>query len=217
MTGGLMKALPNDLANGALTPRRSWRRLLAITCVVFAPTFTSAATPTVTATQWKALEGSHWIEDGQSSAPRRVYMFTDPNCPYCNKLWSDARPWVESGKVQIRHVMVGILTPTSNGKSATLLDAKSPAKALADYEKGQSFSTAQMIASGKVRALSSDALQPLASIPPKIQNTLDANKALMLSLGLEATPAVVWRDESGRLQILQGIAPDDESRVFGPR
>ncbi|MEO8935622.1 MAG: thiol:disulfide interchange protein DsbG [Burkholderiaceae bacterium] len=197
--------------------RLSWPRLLAAACLVVAPAFTSAATPSVTATQWKALEGSHWIEDGRASAPRTIYMFTDPNCPYCNKLWTDARPWVDAGKVQIRHVVVGILTPTSNGKAATLLAAPSPAKALANYEKGQSFSTAQMIASGKVRPLDADVLQPLGMIPTPIQNTLDANKNLMLSLGLEATPAVVWRDERGQVQILQGIAPGDESRVFGSR
>lgn len=195
----------------------SWRRLLAVACMVAAPTFATAATPAVTETQYKALESSPWIADGHASAPRTIYLFTDPNCPYCNKLWTDARPWVDSGKVQIRHVMVGILTPTSNGKAATLLSAASPAKALAAYEKGQSFATAQMIASGKVHALNADVLQPLATIPAQIQSTLDANKRLMMSLGLEATPAVVWRDERGQVQVLQGIAPDDEARVFGPR
>ena len=211
-----MNVSPRHVTAFPAINRLSWRRLLAIACLFFAPTFACAA-PAVTATQWQALEGSHWIADGRASAPRTIYMFTDPNCPYCNKLWTDARPWVESGKVQIRHLVVGILTPTSNGKAATLLDAKSPAMALADYEKGQSLSTARMIAGGKVRALDSDALETLASIPAKIQNTLDANKALMLTLGLTATPAVVWQDEQGGLRILQGIAPDDESRLFGPR
>jgi thiol:disulfide interchange protein DsbG len=213
-----MIASPIRKFSNAVSPSRfSWRRLLAAACLVAAPAFASAAPTTVTATQWKALEASHWLEDGRASAPRTIYMFTDPNCPYCNKLWTDARPWVEAGKVQIRHLVVGILTPTSNGKAATLLNGPNPAKALAEYEKGQSFSTAQMIASGKVHALNAEVLQPLAPVPPRIQSTLDANKNLMLSLGLEATPAVVWRDERGQFQILQGIAPEDESRVFGPR
>lgn len=201
----------------ASSSRAYWRRLLAVALLVFAPAFAQAAMPAVTEAQWKALEESHWVEDGHASAPRTIYMFTAPNCPYCNKLWTDARPWVDAGKVRIRRVLVGILTPTSNGKAATLLSSPSPAKALADYEKGQGFSTAQMIASGKVHALSADVLQPLAAIPPRVQSALDANKSLMLSFGLEATPAVVWRDERGQFQILQGIAPEDESRVFGSR
>lgn len=39
---------------------------------------------------WGQVEKSHWIADGSGKAPRIVYVLTDPNCPYCNKLWSDA-------------------------------------------------------------------------------------------------------------------------------
>ena len=52
----------------------------------------------------------------KKDAPGTVYVFTDPNCPYCSKFWADARPWVDSGAVVLRHVMVGILTPTSAGR-----------------------------------------------------------------------------------------------------
>jgi thiol:disulfide interchange protein DsbG len=62
---------------------------------------------------WKQLEKSTWIGDGKNNAPRVIYPFTDPNCPYCNKFWNDARPWVTSGKVQLRHVMVAILVPSA--------------------------------------------------------------------------------------------------------
>jgi thiol:disulfide interchange protein DsbG len=88
----------------------------------------------MTAGIWKQLEASHWIADGQAKAPRSVYVFTDPNCPYCNKFWADARPWVDSGKVTLRHIMVGILTPTSAAKAAALLADKNPSAALAAHE-----------------------------------------------------------------------------------
>lgn len=73
---------------------------------------------------WTQLEQSTWIGDGKSNAPRTVYTFTDPNCPFCNKFWNDARPWIASGKVQLRYVMVAILGATSPGKAAALLAAK---------------------------------------------------------------------------------------------
>jgi len=47
---------------------------------------------------WKTLEKSTWIQDGKPDAPRVVYVFSDPNCPYCYKFWQAARPWVESGR-----------------------------------------------------------------------------------------------------------------------
>ena len=94
----------------------------------------TAVHPPLGEAAWKELEAGRWIADGNISAPRIVYVFTDPNCPFCAKLWADARPWVDSGKVQLRHVIVGILTPTSRGKAAALLTDKNPSKALYAYE-----------------------------------------------------------------------------------
>lgn len=166
---------------------------------------------------WKQVEASHWIADGRKDAPRVVYVFTDPNCPYCNKFWSDARPWVESGKVVLRHIIVGVLTPTSPGKAAALLLQPDPAAALAAYERGQAAQNAKNIASGHVRPLADDSLKPLAEIPPAIQAKLAANERLMASLGLEATPAMVWRDASGAVQTRTGAPPSALATVLGPR
>jgi thiol:disulfide interchange protein DsbG len=83
---------------------------------------------------WAKMEKTAWIADGKADAPRIVYLFSDPNCPYCNMFWEQARPWVESGKVQLRHIMVGIIREDSPGKSAALLAAKDPSKALLEHE-----------------------------------------------------------------------------------
>ena len=74
----------------------------------------------MTVKTWNQLEKSSWIADGSPSAPRVIYTFTDPNCPYCNKFWNDAQPWVKAGKVQVRHVLVGILRDNSAGKAGGL-------------------------------------------------------------------------------------------------
>lgn len=159
-------------------------------------------------TAWKQLEASRWIADGKASAPRVVYAFTDPNCPYCAKLWLDARPWVESGKVQLRHVLVGILTPTSAGKAAALLTAKDPSAALHAYEAAHAPTTAKALAAGaRPMPLADSALQPLAAIPPALATQLATNAKLMTSLGMQATPGVVWRDTKGAVQKRTG-APD---------
>ena len=66
---------------------------------------------------WAKMEKSSWIQDGDTNAPRTVYLFSDPNCPYCNMFWEQARPWVKAGKVQLRHIMVGIIREDSPGNS----------------------------------------------------------------------------------------------------
>jgi len=152
-----------------------------------------------------------------AGAPRTVYVFTDPNCPYCNKLWVDARPWVDAGKVQLRHVVVGILTPTSAGKTAALLNEKNSVAALDAYERGHVAANAKTLASGRPRPLGDDGLQPLAPVPPVLQARLDANADLMKLYGMRATPALFWKDANGKVQMSQGAPEGDLAAIYGPR
>ncbi|MGQ3054280.1 MAG: thiol:disulfide interchange protein DsbG [Roseateles sp.] len=167
---------------------------------------------------WQQLEGSRWIADGAATAPRIVYVFTDPNCPFCAKLWFDARPWVDSGKVQLRHVLVGILSPTSAGKAAALLASPDPAAALRAYESAHAPATAAALASGeRPKPLAGKSLHPLAPIPPALATQLEANAKLMSSLGLQATPGLVWRDAKGAIQKRAGAPDASLADIFGSR
>ncbi|WP_373769742.1 thiol:disulfide interchange protein DsbG, partial [Delftia acidovorans] len=69
------------------------------------------------------LETSTWVPDGKADAPRVIYTFTDPNCKYCHKFWEAARPWVDAGKVQLRHILVGVIRDDSPAKAAAILQA----------------------------------------------------------------------------------------------
>ncbi|MNL31852.1 Thiol:disulfide interchange protein DsbG precursor [compost metagenome] len=129
-------------------------------------------------------------------------MFSDPNCPYCNMFWEQARPWVKAGKVQLRHIMVGIIREDSPGKSAALLAAKDPQKALQDHESAGKAST----------------LKALKEVPPAIQAKLAANMQLMEDLELQATPAIFYMDSKGELQQQQGApSPDKLAKILGPK
>ncbi|KPA90509.1 Thiol:disulfide interchange protein DsbC [Pseudomonas asplenii] len=151
---------------------------------------------------WGQMEKSNWIEDGKKDAPRIVYLFSDPNCPYCNMFWEQARPWVESGKVQLRHIMVGIIREDSPAKAAALFAAKDPQQALHDHEKAGKGSS----------------LKPLAKIPADIQAKLDANTKLMDELELSATPSIFYLDANGDLQQQQGApSPDKLVKILGPK
>ena len=149
-----------------------------------------------------ALETSHWVADGKADAPRVIYVFTDPNCPYCHQFWQLSRPWVQSGKVQLRHIVVGIIREDSPGKAAAILADSSPAQALArneeNYAKG--------------------GIAPLQPIPSAVQVKLLANQALMGNLNVRATPAIFYPDGRGGYQLQQGLPRADAIKaVLGPR
>ncbi|WP_341963091.1 thiol:disulfide interchange protein DsbG [Pseudomonas sp. RC10] len=151
---------------------------------------------------WSQMENSTWIADGAKTAPKVIYLFSDANCPYCNMFWEQARPWVKSGKVQLRHIMVGVIREDSAAKAATLLADANPETALQKHEQAGQSST----------------LKAMSTIPKDIQAKLDANMKLMTDFGLSATPSIFYKDAAGHLQQQQGAPrPEVLAKMMGPK
>ncbi|WP_051631296.1 thiol:disulfide interchange protein DsbG [Afifella pfennigii] len=151
---------------------------------------------------WGSLEAARWVPDGDPEAARIVYTFTDPNCPFCNEFWRAARPWVEAGKVQLRHVMVGIIRPDSAAKAAAILEAEAPEEALTFNERNQG----------------EGGISPLPSVSRQTSADLAENLELMRELGFSGTPGIVARGGDGSL-VLQTGAPRGSAleTLLGPR
>ncbi|KDR25266.1 thiol:disulfide interchange protein DsbG [Caballeronia zhejiangensis] len=177
----------------------------------------ASAEPSISKELWAQLEHATWVVDGKPTAPKVVYVFTDPNCPYCSRFWVEARPWVDAGRMQIRHVLVGILTPSSPGKAAALLTSRDPSSALHDYEARQTKTVDAQMAAGHARALEDKTLPPLDPIPVDIAKKLAANAELMHAFTMQATPGFVWRDNAGAVQARTGLPPDQLESVLGPK
>lgn len=165
---------------------------------------------------WKQLEQSHWVAEGNPAAKRIVYVFTDPNCPYCSRLWADMQPWVKAGKVQVRNILVGILTPTSYGKAAALLAASNPQQALHDHETAQ-FAVNRQSTPGHMKSLDQSGIKPLSTIDVETKQKLDGNAQLMAALGVEATPALYWEDADGLLKTSLGASSSKLPGILGPQ
>jgi thiol:disulfide interchange protein DsbG len=151
---------------------------------------------------WSKLQDAAWVQDGKTTAPRTVYAFSDPNCPYCNLFWEAARPWVDAGKVQLRHVMVGVIRADSANKAAAILTASSPEQALTSNE----------------RNFANGGIKPVATVSAKVRADLNANELLMLELGFQGTPGILFLDEDGNVQRRSGMPqPADLTTVLGPR
>ncbi|MEQ9106407.1 MAG: thiol:disulfide interchange protein DsbG [Limnobacter sp.] len=151
---------------------------------------------------WAELESAKWVLDGKADAPRVVYVFTDANCPYCHQFWTASRPWVDAGKVQLRHLLVGIIKEDSPTKAAAILGASDPSAALQEneikYDQG--------------------GIKPTDSVPDDVQKILDDNQRLMLSQGFRGTPGIIVRDEKGLIQKYGGMPQRGElAEVLGPR
>lgn len=137
---------------------------------------------------WQQMTDHHWVRDGEADAPRIIYTFSDPNCPYCRKFWEDVQPWVESGQVQIRHLMVGILKADSRQKAAALLAASDPGTAIAEHYRN-------------------DAMPDNAGSDQSEQWVAE-NTQLMRDAQLHATPVTFYRDDDGVHSVMGAPRPD---------
>lgn len=143
---------------------------------------------------WQEMEKADWILDGSKDAPRIIYVFADPFCPYCKQFWQQARPWVEAGKVQLRTLMVGVIKPESPATAAAILTSADPAKTWHDFEQS----------GGKLK------LDVPTAVPPAQMAVLRDNEKLMDTLGANATPAIYYLNEAQMLQQVVGL-PEAEN------
>ncbi|VVE53685.1 thiol:disulfide interchange protein DsbG [Pandoraea anhela] len=151
---------------------------------------------------WSKLSASTWVLDGKQDAPRIVYTFSDPNCPYCNRFWESARPWVDAGKVQLRHVLVGVIKADSVTKAAAILGASNPSAALLQNE--------QKFKQGGIK--------PARSVTKAIAQKLQTNQMLMAELGFRGTPGIIYRNDKGIVERANGMPPPDAlTTILGAR
>ena len=143
---------------------------------------------------WKKLEATRWLLEGKKEAPVILYVFADPFCPYCLQFWQQARPWVESGKVQIRTLLVGVIKPESPATAAAILATPDPAKTWHDYEQS----------AGKMK------IKIPGNLSADKMKIVSDNQQLMDQLGANATPAIYYMNKENMLQQVVGLPEADK-------
>ena len=151
---------------------------------------------------WQRMEKAQWLLEGDKAAPRVIYVFADPFCPYCKAFWSAAQPWVKADKVQLNTLLVAFLNPQSGRNASLILNASDPVNAWKEYELsgGKKLPKNEGKASRETVAL------------------LQQHQQLMDSLGANATPAIYYLNADNELQQVVGM-PDEKQleAMFGPK
>lgn len=162
--------------------------------------FQAATRPGVTEASWNKLAQSTWIAEGSAKPRRIVYVFTDTECPYCHKLWLATQPLLAGSDVQVRNIMVAVIAPQSLNRAAAVLDSNDPLATLQQHEKSFGHSS----------------VEPAKTVPAATAKHIAANIALMEELNIHGTPAVIYKDSTGQVRMLQGMPSDDRLKsIFG--
>jgi thiol:disulfide interchange protein DsbG len=140
------------------------------------------------------LEKADAVVEGPRDAKRVLYVFWDANCYYCNLTWKALQHYEKAG-LQVRWVPVAYQKDNSAALAAAVMGAKDRVAALRENET-------------RYRAKSYDGgIKAAAKVPTDLAIELEENMTLMGRFGMSGTPALVWKDASGRVQTHLGLPP----------
>ena len=143
------------------------------------------------------LDRAKWIATGSKSAARVVYVFTDPECPFCNDLWKALRT-ARAPDVQIRYLLVAVIDADSRGKDAAILESADPAATLEKQEHDYGHG----------------GIAPKAALEPATSETISVNEALMAALQIYGTPGLVYLDQQGQVKVFAGMPDPSQLRTI---
>ncbi|XNM58599.1 thiol:disulfide interchange protein DsbG [Escherichia coli] len=138
--------------------------------------------------------GNGWNNPTGSSTVDAHHLHAQPirSAHIAKQFWQQARPWVDSGKVQLRTLLVGVIKPESPATAAAILSSKNARKTWQEYESS----------GGKLQA------KRTANVSTEQMKVLSANEKLMDNVG-EFTPAIyTW---SGKYAATGGGVADQKT------
>lgn len=152
----------------------------------------ATTTPGVTKAQFEAvIPYTASFPVGNPNAPV-VWMFSDPQCPYCHADWEDLKPLVLAGKINV-HVVLVDRVQSSEKYNLAIMSQPNPGIA---WLRGWG---------------SSANLGDIPAPPPagssqfhKVATWLSDNMAAVGKLHITATPYFAYTDKEGRFHAAQG-------------
>jgi thiol:disulfide interchange protein DsbG len=141
---------------------------------------------------YATLEKADAVVEGAKDPKRVLYVFWDANCWYCHLTWKALQPYEKAG-LQVRWVPVAYQKDNSAALAAAVMGASDRVAALRENET-------------RYRAKSYDGgIRAAAKVPDALAIELEENMTLMGRFGMSGTPALVWKDASGRVRTNLGL------------
>ena len=128
---------------------------------------------------------------------RVLYVFFDPQCPHCGRLWETTKPLL--GQIRVVWMPVAFMSVKSAPQGAAIMSAENPATAMDAHETLLSQNRGGMEAP--------------ANANPALLAKIKTNTALWQTLKGESVPFIVFKDPaSGQSSTITGELGTDQLR-----
>lgn len=160
----------------------------------------------VAAEAYQTISQTHWFVDGSDAAPHKLYVIIDPNCIFCHMLFKELQPLIANNELQVRWIAAGFLKPTSAGKAAQLLYAKTDQERIALLTKDETAFNVKQEEGG---------LTPLAPNAKDAAITaafaqVEANTKFFESYPFVGTPVLLYKQPDGKPAYYPGYVRPDQ-------
>jgi thiol:disulfide interchange protein DsbG len=134
---------------------------------------------------------------------REVWIYFDPNCIFCNRLWEEMKPY--AGAVTAHWIPVGFLKKDDSLKKATgILQAKDPVRALRENEDRFDSGSEE----GGIPV-------PASLDVPAERAVATSTVGLGQATGELATPTIVFLGTDGKPHSVMGLPEDLRTFLAG--
>lgn len=146
-----------------------------------------------------AMDQATSVQQGRGG--HRLYVFFDPNCPYCHQLYLKLTPLLQRDQLQVHWVALGMLTASSLPKAAAILQAPDRLKAFETNEHDYDFAANGQPGGG---------IEPAANIEPRTRQLLQRNLDIYREHKLFGVPVMVWKQRGGQAEMFVGVPSDQQ-------
>lgn len=176
---------------------------LQVICMILASLMLGSGAGTVAAhpgsPSAESLQGATWIEMGNGH--HQVYVFTDPNCPYCADLYRTLKGLSAQHDLRVRWLPVAVVDATSLGKAAAWLQSEDP------------LATLDLSKRGFQPGLGGHVHEDVPST--ETERNLEENHRLLALWAIPVVPTMVVMDRDGVPRVFQGsLSPLALGRIF---
>lgn len=139
---------------------------------------------------WESLKAAKHIEAGydKKNPDKALYVFFEPYCGYCSRLFKQLRPVIEENHLDVRLIPVAWISPNSVPAIQAMMDGGKDAFWAHEDAKTK----------GEVGKL---------GVPtPETKMAIIQNSELMGTMQVQGTPAIFYRDSNGSILRLSSSA-----------
>ena len=143
---------------------------------------------------WDSLSDSAYVAEGAQDGEgvKVIYAFFDPNCIYCHLSWLAFKPYLHVEDIQVRWVPVSVLAEEGASQLAYLWQSENP---FVQFTKSNTSWDIE----------SEESPFPMAQeISIEAQYKIEKNNQYLHDLGITGSPAFVYKDASGKINIANG-------------